>query len=73
MINFEEELNKYQASVEVDNIEEVIQSNGIRDIIDVLTSIVKNTKKSKIIRSRYRDLRRMSEGNTRQSHKMSLL
>ncbi|HOQ17178.1 MAG TPA: hypothetical protein PLL17_03340 [Defluviitaleaceae bacterium] len=41
MINFEEELNKYQASVEVDNIEEVIQSNGIRDIIDVLTSIVK--------------------------------
>ncbi|HOA82199.1 MAG TPA: hypothetical protein PKK61_14230 [Defluviitaleaceae bacterium] len=42
MINFEEELTKYKPSLEVDSIEDVIQSNGIKDIIDILTNAIKN-------------------------------
>lgn len=42
MIDFEEELNKYKPSLEVDSIEEVIHSNEIKDIIDLLTYITNN-------------------------------
>lgn len=42
MLDFKEELNKFKPALEVDNIEEVIQSNEIKDMVDLLTYITKN-------------------------------
>ena len=35
MINFDEELKKYKPSLEVDQAEEAIQRNDLRDVIDI--------------------------------------
>lgn len=44
MINFEEELKKFQPSLEVGQAEEVINSNDLRDITDVIEEILKEQK-----------------------------
>lgn len=41
MINFQEELSKFKPALELDHIEETIQSNEIKDMIDLLTYIAK--------------------------------
>ncbi|NLK21584.1 MAG: hypothetical protein GX308_05780 [Epulopiscium sp.] len=42
MIDFKEELRKFKPALEVDGIEEVIKSNEIKDMIDLLTHITRN-------------------------------
>lgn len=44
MINFDEELKKFQPSLEVDQAEEAIFNNDLTDISDVIESILKEKK-----------------------------
>ncbi|NLK37068.1 MAG: hypothetical protein GX299_03170 [Epulopiscium sp.] len=43
MINFKEELEKYQPMLELDSLESSIRSSEIQDILDILQHISKNT------------------------------
>ncbi len=43
MINFKEELEKYQPILELDALENSIRSSEIQDILDILQHISKNT------------------------------
>lgn len=42
MINFEEEVQKFQPSLEIDQAEEAICGNDLTDIKDLLDTILKN-------------------------------
>lgn len=42
MLDFKEELKKFKPHLEIENVEEVIKSNEITDMIDLLTYIAKN-------------------------------
>lgn len=44
MINYEEELAKFQPSLEIDEAEEVILHNDLTDISDIIELIVKSGK-----------------------------
>lgn len=44
MINFEEEIAKFQPSLEVEQAEEVINSNDLTDIADIIKNMVKDLK-----------------------------
>ena len=44
MINFDEEIKKFQPSLEVDQAEEAIFNNDLTDISDVIDSILKEKK-----------------------------
>lgn len=44
MINFEEEIEKFQPSLEVDQAEEAIYNNDLTDITDILKDMVKELK-----------------------------
>ena len=46
MINFDEELKKYKPSLEVDQAEEVIQQNDLRDVIDILEEMMQEFRGS---------------------------
>lgn len=41
MINFDEELKKYKPSLEVNQAEEAIQRNDLRDVIDIVEEMMK--------------------------------
>lgn len=45
MINFEEELEKFQPSLEVDEAEEAINNNDLTDVTDLLKELMKEMKK----------------------------
>lgn len=49
MINFKEELSKYQPVLEVDQIEDAIHSGEVQDILDILQHISED-KYSSIIK-----------------------
>lgn len=40
MINFDEELKKYKPSLEVDQAEEAIQRNDLRDVVDIVEEML---------------------------------
>ena len=40
MINFDEELKKYKPSLEVDQEEEAIQRNDLRDVVDIVEEML---------------------------------
>lgn len=40
MINFDEELKKYKPSLEVDQVEEAIQRNDLRDVVDIVEEML---------------------------------
>ena len=42
MIDFEEELKKFQPSLEVEDAEEAIYNNDVPDIADLINKIVEN-------------------------------
>ena len=42
MINFEEELQKFQPSLEVDQAEEAIYRNDLTDLKDIVDSVLKS-------------------------------
>ena len=44
MINFEEELKKFKPSLEIDQAEEAIYKNDIRDVTDILEDMMKEVK-----------------------------
>jgi hypothetical protein len=47
MIDFEEELAKFQPSLEVDQAEEAIYSNDLTDMTDILKDMIKEIKNDK--------------------------
>ncbi len=44
MINFEEEIKKFQPSLEVDDAEEAIYNTEAPDVIDVINKIINESK-----------------------------
>lgn len=46
MINFDEELEKFQPSLEMEQAEDVIHNNDLTDISDILKEIIKDYKES---------------------------
>ena len=44
MINFEEELKKFKTSLEIDQEEEAIYKNDLRDVTDILEDMMKELK-----------------------------
>lgn len=46
MINFEEEIEKFQPSLEIEQVEDVINNNDLTDISDILKELLKDKKKN---------------------------
>mgnify|MGYP000323538936 FL=1 len=44
MLNFEEELKKFQPSLEVEDLEEAIYQEDLTDMTDILREVVEQTK-----------------------------
>lgn len=44
MINFDEEIEKFQPSLEIDQAEDVIINNDLTDISDILKELLKANK-----------------------------
>ncbi len=44
MINFEEEIAKFQPSLEVEQAEDVINNNDLSDITDIIKTMMKELK-----------------------------
>lgn len=44
MIDFEEEISKFQPSLEVDQAEDAIYNNNLTDATDIIKEIIKETK-----------------------------
>lgn len=44
MINFDEEIQKFQPSLEVEEAEEVINNNKLMDVTDIIKDLMKQTK-----------------------------
>ncbi len=44
MINFDEEIAKFQPSLEVEQAEDVINNNDLTDITDIIKNIIKDLK-----------------------------
>ena len=47
MINYEEELKKFQPSLEVEEAEEAIYNRDLTDITDILKELMKDEKKKR--------------------------
>lgn len=41
MINFDEEIQKFQPSLEVDEAEEIINNNDLTDVTDIIKTVLK--------------------------------
>ena len=44
MLNFEEELKKFQPSLEVEDIEDAVYQEDLTDMTDILREIIEQTK-----------------------------
>lgn len=47
MINFEEELKKFQPSLEVEEAEEAIYSHNLTDMTDILQEMIKEARRNR--------------------------
>ena len=47
MINFDEEIKKFQPSLEVDQAEDAIYKNDLRDVMDIVEDMLQEMKKDK--------------------------
>lgn len=47
MIDFEEELKKFQPSLEVENAEEAIYNHDLTDMTDILKEMMREAKKKR--------------------------
>lgn len=47
MINFDEEIKKFQPSLEVDQAEDAIYQNDLTDVTDIIQDIIKEIKTNK--------------------------
>ena len=52
MINYEEELKKFQPCLDVDDAEGAIYHQDLTDVIDILKEMIKRTKALRINRRR---------------------
>ena len=46
MINFDEEIEKFQPSMEIEQAEDVINNNDLTDVTDIIKELLKGTSKS---------------------------
>ncbi|NLY48650.1 MAG: hypothetical protein GX059_06470 [Clostridiales bacterium] len=46
MINFEDEIEKFQPSLEIEQAEDVIYNNDLTDITDILKDLLKEKSKT---------------------------
>ncbi len=46
MINFEEELKKFQPSMEIEQVENVVYNHDLTDMTDILLEMMKKEKES---------------------------
>jgi hypothetical protein len=46
MINFDEEIEKFQPSLEIEQAEDVINNNDLTDITDILKELLKGNKEN---------------------------
>ena len=44
MLNFEEELKKFQPSLEVEDIEDAVYQEDLTDMTDILREVIEQTK-----------------------------
>lgn len=44
MLKFEEELQKFQPSLEIEEVEDVINSNDLTDLADIMKSLVEDLR-----------------------------
>lgn len=49
MINFDEEIEKFQPSLEIEQAEDVIYNNDLTDISDILKELLKGNKENNSI------------------------
>lgn len=47
MINFDEEIEKFQPSLEIEQAEDVINNNDLTDVTDILKELLKGNKENK--------------------------
>ena len=47
MLNYEEELKKFQPSVEVEDIEDAVYQEDLTDVRDILREMIEQTNNSK--------------------------
>lgn len=47
MLNFEEELEKFQPSLDIEEVEDVIISNDLTDLTDIIKDLLKENKDKK--------------------------
>lgn len=47
MLDFEEELEKFQPSLEVDQAEEAIYNNNLTDVTDIIRDVVNEMKNTR--------------------------
>ena len=47
MINFEEEIQKFQPSLDIDQAEDAIYQNDLTDVTDIIQDIMKEMKTNK--------------------------
>lgn len=45
MINFDEELKKYKPSLEVDQADEAVLRNDLRDVIDIVEEMMQEVRR----------------------------
>jgi hypothetical protein len=46
MINFDEELEKFKPSLEIEQAEDIINNNDLTDMTDILKELLKEKKKN---------------------------
>lgn len=44
MLNFEEELDKFQPSLDVEKIEDVVYNNNLTDLADIIKEVLQDAK-----------------------------
>lgn len=44
MINFDEELEKFQPSLDVEQVEDVVNNNNLADMTDILKELLQETR-----------------------------
>lgn len=44
MINFEEELEKYEPSLDVEQVESVVNNNNLTDVTDIVRELITEAK-----------------------------
>jgi hypothetical protein len=47
MINFDEELEKFQPSLEIEQVEDAINNNDLTDVTDILKELLKGNRDNK--------------------------